>query len=80
VKERDRLEDQKVDGRIILKLILHISNGRFCFVLVLLRMIEVERFCKDDDELSDFIKYGEFLTDSALVRFQRRALLRGVSY
>jgi hypothetical protein len=42
-------------------------------------MIEIEKFCKDDDEQSDFKKYGKFFTDSALVRFQRRAVLCGVS-
>jgi hypothetical protein len=65
LKERDPLKDQEVDGRIILKLILHNSNGRLCFGLIWLRTVEVEieGFCKDDDELSDSIKYGEFLTD-----------------
>jgi hypothetical protein len=63
LKERDHSEELEVDGRIIIKCILHKSNGRLCVGLFWLRIGELERFCKDDNELSGFVKYVEFLTD-----------------
>jgi hypothetical protein len=54
------LEDTEVAGRTMLKWILHKSNGKLCVALDWLRIGELERFCKDDKELSDFIKYEDF--------------------
>jgi len=63
LKERDHSEYLEVDGRIMLKWILHKSNGSLCVGLVWLRIGELKRFCKDDNELSGNIKYEDFLTD-----------------
>ena len=38
---------------------------------------QVGGFCEDDNELSGYIKYGEFLKRSATTSFSRMALLHG---
>jgi hypothetical protein len=79
LRERTQLGDPCADGTIILRWIFRKWDLGHGLDRAGSGLGQVAGTCECGNELSDFIKFGEFLEYLKMVNFSRRTLLHGVS-